>query len=119
MCPRSGRGGRRDSWPGWRSAELKTELTATRVNPLIGRREVTFEIQEPSTPSRSEVRREIAVLLKADIDRVWVRRIETKSGTNTTVGLAHVYDDAARALEVEPEHIIKRNRSPEKQAEEG
>jgi ribosomal protein S24E len=80
---------------------------------------VTFEIQEPSTPSRSEVRREIAVLLKADIDRVWVRYIETRSGTNTTVGLAHVYDDAAKAFEVEPEHIINRNQQPSKQEEEG
>ena len=79
---------------------------------------MTFEIQEPSTPNRSEVRREIAVLFKADIDRVWVRQIETRSGTNTAVGLAHVYDDAAKAYEVEPEHIIKRNQRPEKQAEE-
>jgi ribosomal protein S24E len=80
---------------------------------------VAFEIHEPATPKRSEVRREIAVLLKADIERVWVRRIETKSGTNKTVGLAHVYDDPARALEVEPEHIIKRNQSTGEKAEGG
>jgi ribosomal protein S24E len=80
---------------------------------------VTFEIQQPSTPTRSEVRREIAVLLKAELDRVWIRKMETKTGTNLTVGLAHVYDDPAKALQVEPEHIIRRNQQPERPAEEG
>lgn len=80
---------------------------------------MTFEIQQPSTPTRSEVRREIAVLLKAELDRVWIRKMETKTGTNLTVGLAHVYDDPAKALQVEPEHIIRRNQQPERPAEEG
>ena len=47
--------------------------------------------------------------MKTDIDKVWVRKIETKAGTNVTVGLAHVYDDSEKALKVEPEHIVKRN----------
>ncbi|MCW4036015.1 MAG: hypothetical protein NWE75_02370 [Candidatus Bathyarchaeota archaeon] len=80
---------------------------------------MTFEIQQPSTPTRSEVRREIAVLLKSELDRVWIRKMETKTGTNLTVGLAHVYDDPAKALQVEPEHIIRRNQQPERPAEEG
>lgn len=80
---------------------------------------MTFEIQQPSTPTRSEVRREIAVLLKAELDRVWIRKMETKTGTNLTVGLAHVYDDPAKALQVEPKHIIRRNQQPERPAEEG
>lgn len=93
-------------------------MTATRANPLIGRREVTFEIIEPSTPTRSEVRRELAVLLKSDLDRIFIRRMETKTGTRRTVGLAHVYDDPAKAHQVEPEHIIQRNQPPEKPAQE-
>ncbi|UCH56933.1 MAG: 30S ribosomal protein S24e [Candidatus Bathyarchaeota archaeon] len=88
------------------------------MNPLISRREVTFEVEEPATPNRSEIRRELAVLLKTEIDQVWVRSLDTKSGTHRTVGLAHVYDDAERALQVEPDHIIKRNQIPAKEAEE-
>ena len=57
-------------------------------------------------------------MLKADLDRVWLRRLETKTGTHRTVGLAHVYDDAAKALEVEPEHIIRRNQPPQEAAAE-
>ncbi len=49
-----------------------------------------------------------------ELDRVWVRSIETKTGTHTTVGLAHVYKDPGKALVVEPEYIIQRNQKPEK-----
>jgi len=56
----------------------------------------------------------LAVLLKVDLDRVWVRSIETKTGTHTTVGLAHVYNDPGKALVVEPDYIIQRNQKPEK-----
>ena len=96
---------------------LKTELTSTKNNPLLGRREVTFEIQEPATPTRAAVRREIAVLLKTDLDKVYVKNIETKTGTHRTIGLAHVYEDAENALKVEPAHIINRNTAPEPEAE--
>ena len=98
--------------------ELKTDLKTTRTNPLIGRKEIEFEIKEQATPSRAEVRRDIAVIMKTDLDKVWVRQIETKTGTHTTVGLVHVYDDAAKALQVEPEHIIKRNQAPAPVAKE-
>lgn len=64
------------------------------------------------------MRRELAEILKADLERVWLRRFETKTGTHLTLGLAHVYDDAAKALEVEPEHIIVRNQPQEEAAEE-
>jgi ribosomal protein S24E len=83
----------------------------------MGRREVTFEIQEPATPSRSEVRREIALLLKTDLDNVWVKRLETHTGTHRTVGLAHIYESAEAAMRVEPEHTILRNKTPGKEPE--
>lgn len=78
---------------------------------------MTFEIQEPATPRRSEVRREIAVLLKTDLDNVWVKRLDTHTGTHKTVGLAHVYDSVEVAMRVEPEHIIARNKTPEREPE--
>ena len=48
-----------------------------------------------------------------ELDRVWVRKIETKTGTRTTVGLAHVYKDPGKALVVEPDYIVQRNQKPE------
>ncbi len=52
-----------------------------------------------------------------ELDRVWVRSIKTKTGTRTTVGLAHVYKDPGKALVVEPDYIIQRNQKPEAVAE--
>ncbi|MBQ04478.1 30S ribosomal protein S24e [Candidatus Bathyarchaeota archaeon] len=107
------RSGLRTSYPEWRKTNLKTNLKSTKDNPLLGRREITFEIREQSTPSRAKVRRELAVLMKVELDRVWVRNIETKKGTHTTVGLVHVYQDPENAILVEPDYIIKRNQKPE------
>ncbi len=58
-------------------------------------------------------------MLKVELDKVWVRSIETKTGTHTTIGLAHVYNDPGKALVVEPDYIIQRNQKPEAVAESG
>jgi ribosomal protein S24E len=93
---------------------MKLELTSTRNNPILGRKEITFRIEEPSTPSRADVRREMAVLMKTDVDKVYIRGLNTTSGTRATTGTVHVYDDAANALKVEPKHIVARNNPTEK-----
>ncbi len=58
-------------------------------------------------------------MLKVELDKVWVRSIATKTGTHTTIGLAHVYNDPGKALVVEPDYIIQRNQKPEAVAESG
>jgi len=88
---------------------VKLELTSTKVNPLIGRREVEFRVVEPVTPNRSSVKVELATALRVNLDQVYVQKMLTKSGTHLTVGVAHVYDDPATALRVEPKHVIRRN----------
>ncbi len=74
---------------------------------------MAFSIEEPSTPRRVAVRRELAVFLRTELDKVYVRKLETKAGTRTTVGTAHVYEDAEKALRTEPEHVVARNQAPE------
>ena len=96
---------------------VELKVISARDNPLIGRREVAFEVEAPSTPSRAEIRRRLAEALNVDVEQVWVRRMLTKTGTHITVGEAHVYEDAEKALEFEPEHIIRRNRPPKEEDE--
>jgi ribosomal protein S24E len=96
---------------------MKLELTSTKTNPLIGRREVAFKIEEKSTPNRSGIKVELATALRVNLDQVYIQEIETKSGTHVTLGVAHVYDDPATALKVEPKHVIRRN-NPEAKKEE-
>lgn len=95
---------------------MKLELTSTKNNPIMGRKELAFRIEEPSTPNRAEVRREIAVAMRTDVDKVYVRSLSTTSGTRVTAGVAHVYNDAAKALEIEPKYIVARN-NPTEEAE--
>lgn len=107
---------------------MNLTITSTKTNPLFKRREVEFSVEEPSTPSRSSVRIELAVALRVEMNQVYVRKMKTRSGTRKTLGVAHVYEDPETALRVEPKHIIERNMSaaspepgtePEPQPESG
>jgi ribosomal protein S24E len=89
---------------------MEIKMISTRANPLLGRREIAFEVVDDTTPSRESVRKMLASTLKVDLDLVWVRKLETQTGTHRTVGLAHVYEDGSRALLIEPKYIIVRNR---------
>ncbi|MBM3292453.1 hypothetical protein FJY84_07210 [Candidatus Bathyarchaeota archaeon] len=97
---------------------MKLELTSTKINSVINRKELSFKIEEDKTPSKSEVRREIAVIMRTQPENVYIRNLSPKSGTRITTGLAHVYEDPKKALEVEPKHIIIRNNGKPQKKEE-
>jgi len=88
-------------------------LTSTKINKVVGRKELAFKIGEATTPSRADVRREIAVLMRTEVDNVYVRQLKTKTGTRQTTGVAHVYNDVKVALTTEPKYIITRNKGKE------
>jgi len=88
---------------------MKLELTSTKINQLLERKELIFKIEEQSTPSRAEVRREIAVMMRTEIDNVIIKSIDTVSGSRMITGVAHVYNDANTAKKIEAEYLIKRN----------
>ncbi|MCX6649456.1 MAG: 30S ribosomal protein S24e [Candidatus Bathyarchaeota archaeon] len=92
---------------------MKLELTSTKINKVVGRKELAFKVDEASTPSRADVRRDIAVLMRTELDNVYVRKLKTKAGTRKITGVAHVYNDAATALAIEPKYIITRNKGKE------
>jgi ribosomal protein S24E len=96
---------------------MEIELTSVKKNPLFNRQEIEFKVEQAKTPSRSNVRIGIAVAMKVDLNKVYVREIETKTGTHTTIGNAHVYDDPAQAMEIEPKYIIERNKSAQPKQE--
>lgn len=100
---------------------MDVKIISEKENVLLKRREVRFQVehnQTGSTPKRLKVRKAIASALKKNIDLVFVKKFETKTGTHTAVGLANVYDSVEQALLVEPEYIIKRNVPPETSEEE-
>ena len=100
---------------------MKINITSQQYNPLLKRKEITFEVKHEetkTTPSRYEIRKKLAETLKTNIELLYVRRVETKTGTMLATGEANLYDSPEQVKLVEPEHIITRNTPPEKPAEE-
>jgi len=96
---------------------MEIKITEQQYNALLKRREVTFEVehaQTKGTPSRLEMRSRLAELLKTSPEVVYIKRVETKSGTMIAVGEANAYDGVDQAKLIEPAYIIARNTPKEK-----
>lgn len=94
--------------------DLKIEVVSAKPNPLLGRRDVRFVVQQPITPSRKQVREELASTLKVDLTKVYVVSLGVQTGSQKTQGEAHVYDSEAQAMLVEMTHIVERNKGTKK-----
>lgn len=97
---------------------VEIKIISETENPLLKRKEVVFQVehsQTGSTPPRAEVRAAIAKALKKDLDVVFIKKMETKTGTRMAVGIANIYDSFDCAKLIEPEYILKRNMPTEKQ----
>jgi len=100
---------------------MKINITSQQHNPLLKRKEITFEVKHEetkATPSRYEIRKKLAETLKTNIELLYIRRVETKTGTMLATGEANLYESPEQVKLVEPEHIINRNKPPEKPTEE-
>jgi len=94
---------------------MKVKIISKEYHPLLKRKEVTFKVEHAETggtPHRFEVRKQLATLLKTDLELVYVKKMETKTGTMTAVGEANAYDSIEQAKLVEPKHIVARNVPP-------
>lgn len=100
---------------------MEVKIISTKENPVLKRREINFVVEQgpkDATPPRLEVKKAVAALLKSEVDVVFVKKLETKTGKHVAVGVANVYDSIEQAKLIEPEYIIKRNMPPEKPKEE-
>ena len=91
--------------------EFTGEIERDWYNPLIKRREVVIKITHigKSTPSRGLIRIEVAKHFNTDVEKTFVRKIETDYGIGVSKAYLHIYDDVERAKQFEPKHIIQRN----------
>lgn len=99
---------------------MKVKIASQEYNPLLKRKEITFKVEHEETrgtPPRFEVRKRLASTLNVDLELVYIKRVETKTGAMIAVGEANVYDSIEQAKLVEPEHIVARNAPPEKPEE--
>ena len=70
--------------------------------------------QTKGTPQRPEIRKRLAEVLKTNVDFVFVKRVETKTGTMKATGEASAYESMEQARLIEPEYIVNRNIPQEK-----
>lgn len=101
---------------------MKVKISSRKRNDLLKRRETKFTVEHEGTgtPSRIGIREQIAAMMKADINCVYIGKMETKTGSTVAAGEANVYDSVEQARHTEPEHIVLRNMPKEEgESEEG
>ena len=99
---------------------MEVKIISKRYNPLLKRKEVIFEVKHEKvkgTPPRLEIRTKLAEMLKMKLDQVYVRKVETKTGTMIALGEANAYDTVEQAVLIEPKYVIERNTPKEKATE--
>jgi len=99
---------------------MDTKILEDKKQPLFSRRVISAEIDfgEGKTPSRVDVRNEIARAVKAEGKLVSVRKIATIYGHRNAKVEAFVYATEAELAKNEPKHILERH-APKKAKAEG
>ena len=104
-----------------KSQKITVTILSKRYNKLFNRDEVKFSIDHSKigkTPTRLIIKEEIAQKVKINPDNVLVIKAVTKTGTQTTIGSANVYQSINEMKKFEPEYLIKRITSSEKTEKE-
>ena len=99
---------------------MEVKITEEQQNILLKRKELLFEVehsQTKGTPSRLEIRNKLAEILKTKPELVYVKRVETKTGTMRAKGKANAYESVEQAKLIEPRYIVTRNMPPAEKKE--
>lgn len=90
---------------------MKIEIVNKNRNELLKRNEIVFRIdyEKSGTPSNADVRKKIADMLNAQVERVHLRKNKTKRGSMTTLSEVNIYDTADQAKYVEADYVLQRS----------
>jgi len=95
---------------------LKVEIEGKKDNLLLERLEVNFRVDHEggATPTREEVRDQLAKALKVEKSTIIVDEIRTEFGKQISSGYAKVYRSVESAKKLERDHLLVRNALKEK-----
>jgi len=102
---------------------MELEIVSRKDNPLLERTELEVLAHHTGqpTPTRDEVRDQVAAAMKAKKEQVLVDHMESTFGKGLTRGYVKVYKNKQAAEAIEREPIKKRNKmeakAPEKKPE--
>jgi len=89
---------------------MQIEVTNEENNTLLNRKELRVKVLHPAgTPSRLEVKNEVAAQFNASPELVIVDNMKTAFGKKEAIAYVKIYESEEAAQEVEREHVLKRN----------
>jgi small subunit ribosomal protein S24e len=93
-------------------------VVSKRDNVLLGRTEVMFRIvhTKEKTPERDSVREKLAAILNEKKDTVIIDSMRSQFGKPESLGYAKVYKTKEKAMRVERDRTLVRNKLKEKKA---
>ncbi|MEM3420919.1 MAG: hypothetical protein QW835_06720 [Candidatus Hadarchaeum sp.] len=99
---------------------MKIEVIKRTENPLLKRVEVEFRIDHSGapTPSRLEVKPQLASILGTSEELLVVERFTSSHGRQVATGVARVYSTREQLESMEPEYLFKRGVPKEEKAAE-
>lgn len=94
---------------------MKVEVIKRTENPLLKRVEVEFRIDHAGapTPSRLEVKPQLASLLGVSEDLLVIERFTSSHGRQVATGIARVYSTREQLESMEPRYLLKRGQPKE------
>lgn len=94
---------------------MKIEISKQRETPLLSRKRVTFTIEyEGTTPSRLDVRKELAKKLGVDESLVVIKHIYGRYGIKKSKVIANVYTNLDELKKVEDNYMLVKHGLAEK-----
>jgi len=96
---------------GLMSTQFNIQKISERENRVIGRKEVFLKIlhEGKGTPSYEDVRKVFSNMYNVSNECFVIKNISTKYGEWTSIVTIYLYKDPKRLLEIEPEHVLRKN----------
>jgi len=97
---------------------MNIQIITDQKKPLLKRRELTGKIgYEDKTPSRLDIRKELAKKLNAKEELVVVRRVKPLYGTQAASLEVNIYDDEKALKDMENNYMLVRHGAGEKKGD--
>jgi len=95
------------------------EIIERKPTELLNRENIVARVEfEGATPSRAQLKNQLATKLKAKEELVVVRKINTAFGKSLAIVKAHIYKNEADMKKIEGKSALKRNAKKEEKKEE-
>ena len=96
---------------------MEIDIKEQIKNPLLNRTEIHFDCiyQGETTPQVIEIKNRMIALLNVDKNLLVVDKIKPIFGEGRADGYAKLYNSEENLLRIEKQHVLDKNKEPEKE----